>query len=200
MKSLPASRGFANKISTSLSIKFNVASTFWVPGEILIKSGDFVGRNSPIRSGNSSTNAAIVIRGKDIGSNTILGRIEGEEQHRATVQPGQGLSLFIKRFVLDGYKLIEEQPPGSQKTTKKLLEARARELGYEKLEDIRWFQMAENKKMPAGLELVFDNKPLGHCTLTVSRGMSVHEYLHLIEEHLDFTYIGTGVVATGKKE
>jgi hypothetical protein len=47
--------------------------------------------------------------------------------------------------------------------------------------------------MPAGLEVVFDNEPPGHCTLTVSREMQVSEFMSLIAEHLGFEYIGTDV-------
>lgn len=67
------------------------------------------------------------------------------------------------------------------------------EEGYKKVEQIHWFKMTEGRVIPVGLEVLYDGHPPGHCTLTVSRAMSVHEFLSLIEEHLGFDYIGSDV-------
>lgn len=76
---------------------------------------------------------------------------------------------------------------------KSYLEKLAKEEGYQKVEQIHWFKMTEGKVVPVGLEILYDGHPPGHCTLTVSRTMSVHEFLSLIEEHLGFDYIGSDV-------
>ena len=98
--------------------------------------------------------------------------------------------MFIERVVASDFNYISTQ---NGQCGKAALAKLAEEKGYKNPRQIHWFKMAEGKVMPAGLEVIFDNEPPGHCTLTVTRSMTVHEFLGLVNDHLGFSYFGTDI-------
>lgn len=158
------------------------------PGDRLWAAGDKV-TGDAYRTGNSPTNAAIYLRWSDVDV-AKSGKIEDGDTGKAVVHPGQGLSMFIERVVTSDFHLLASQDGQSGKAA---LAKLAEEKGYKDTRQIHWFKMAEGKVMPVGLEVVFDNDPPGHCTLTVTRTMTVHEFLGLVNAHLDFSYFGTDI-------
>ena len=158
------------------------------PGDRLWVAGDKV-TGDAYRAGNSPTNAAIYLRWSDI--NIVKeGKIEDVDTNKAVVRPGQGLSMFIERVVNSDFHHLASQQGQSGKTA---ITKMAEEKGYANARQIHWFKMIEGKVMPTGLEAVFDNDPPGHCTLTVTRDMTVHEFLGLVMDNLGFTYFGTDI-------
>jgi hypothetical protein len=162
------------------------------PGDRLWVAGDKV-TGDAYRLGNSPANAAIYLRWSDVDV-AKTGKIEDVDTDKAVVKPGQGLSMFIERVVTSDFHLLASQKGQSGKAA---LAKLAQEMGYTDTRQIHWFKMAEGNVMPAGLEVVFDNDPPGHCTLTVTRIMTVREFLGLVNEHLTFSYFGTDIF--GKK-
>ncbi|MCO6454000.1 MAG: hypothetical protein J5I93_01685 [Pirellulaceae bacterium] len=158
------------------------------PGDRLWVAGDKVAGDA-YRMGNSPSNPAIYLRWRDVGA-AKQGKIEGEDLQQAVINPGQGLSLFIEKVVQSDFNLLASQNVQSGKAAVAKL---AEEKGYKDAHQIHWFKLDEGRVMPAGLEVVFDNDPPGHCTLTVTRSMTVHEFLHLVSDHLGFSYIGTDI-------
>lgn len=161
--------------------KLNTGDRLWVAGEKL--------SSEIFRQGNSPNNPAIYIRWKDLEIEK-MGKIEGDDLNRTTIRPGFGLSMFIEKMVQADFNLIGSQQGQFGKAA---LAKLAAEKGYTTTQQIHWFKMAEGKVMPVGLEVVFDNDPPGHCTLTVTREMTVHEFLGLVNEHLGFDYIGSDI-------
>lgn len=157
----------------------------WVAGDRLT--------GETLRTGNSPSNAAIYLRWKDLGI-AKEGKIEGEDADKQVIEPGEGLSMFIEKVVHADFNLIDSK---NTQCGKSELQKLAKEKGYESGSQIHWFKMTEGKVMPVGLEVVFDNDPPGHCTLTVTRAMTVRAFLGLVEEHLGFDYVGTDIF--GKK-
>ena len=98
--------------------------------------------------------------------------------------------MFIERVVTSDFHLLASQDGQSGKAA---LAKLAEEKGYKDTRQIHWFKMAEGKVVPVGLEVVFDNDPPGHCTLTVTRAMTVHEFLGLVNTYLGFSYFGTDI-------
>ncbi len=98
--------------------------------------------------------------------------------------------MFIERVVTSDFHFLSSQNGQSGKA---VLAKMAEEEGYKDTRQIHWFKMSEGRVMPSGLEVVFDNDPPGHCTLTVTRKMTVHEYLGLVNSHLGFSYFGTDI-------
>lgn len=158
------------------------------PGDRLWIAGDKV-TGDAYRTGNSPTNAAIYLRWSDVDV-AKSGKIEDGDTGTAIVSPGQGLSMFIERVVTSDFHLLSSQDGQSGKAA---LTKLAEEKGYKDARQIHWFKMDEGKVMPVGLEVVFDNDPPGHCTLTVTRAMTVHEFLGLVNAHLGFSYFGTDI-------
>jgi hypothetical protein len=158
------------------------------PGDRLWVAGDRV-ENGAYRAGNSPSNAAVYLRWRDVDI-AKTGKIEPEELGSAVVRPGQGLSLFIEKVVHADFNHIGSQ---DSQCGKAALAALAKEKGYSEASQIHWFQMDSGRVVPAGLEVVFDNDPPGHCTLTVTREMTALEFLTLISDHLGFSYVGTDI-------
>ena len=158
------------------------------PGDSIWVAGDKIDGDA-YRTGNSPNNAAIYLRWSDLDI-PKAGKIEDADSDKVGISPGQGLSMFIERVVTSDFNFISSQ---NGKCGKAALAKLAEEKGYKKSRQIHWFKMVEGKIMPIGLELVFDNEPPGHCILTVTRPMTVHEFLRLVNEHLGFSYIGTDI-------
>ena len=55
-----------------------------------------------------------------------------------------------------------------------------------------WWRIEKGQVLPAGLQLVHDGAPPGHCTLTVERSMTVQAFLALVA-----CAIGAAAVAEG---
>jgi hypothetical protein len=160
------------------------------PGDRIWVAGDVIEDNA-FRAGNSPGNPAIYLRWKDIGIDEKKGPIKTEEEMMSgIVNPGQGLSMFIEKVVHSNFNLLDTS---DDKLGKGALKRLAMEAGYDKADQIHWFKLKEGKVMPSGLEMVFDNHPPGHCTLTVTRAMTVYDFMNLISEHLGFEYIGTDI-------
>ena len=45
---------------------------------------------------------------------------------------------------------------------------------------INWWGIEQNRPIPTGLSLLYDGQPPGHCTLTVTRSMTVSAFLKLV--------------------
>ena len=142
------------------------------------------------RRGNGPKNPAIYLRWSDIGVRGKPGKIEGDDLQRATVDPGDGLSLFIEQTVQGNFNQLGSSSEGG--FGKSYLEKLAKEEGYTEVSQIHWFKLAE-RTIPVGLEVIYDGHPPGHCTLTVTRSMTVGEFVSLVGDHLGFDYIGTDI-------
>lgn len=145
------------------------------------------------RRGNGPKNAAIYLRWSDIGVDTKSGKIEGDDLGRAVVDPGLGLSLFIEQTVQGNFNHLGNSPDGGY--AKAHLEKLAKEGGYTNVKQIHWFKLAETT-IPVGLEIIYDGHPPGHCTLTVTRSMTVGEFVSLVSDRFGFSYVGTDVYGT----
>lgn len=176
------------KIFTPETIGAQAAERKLKPGDRLWVAGDKVD-NGAYRQGNSPSNPAVYLRWRDVDV-PKQGKIEDADLTKAVIRPGQGLSLFIEKIVHADFNHIGSQ---DSQCGKAALAALAKEKGYTEASQIHWFRMDSGKVMPAGLEVIFDNDPPGHCTLTVTREMTAHEFLGLVSEHLGFSYIGTDI-------
>lgn len=171
---------------TPETVGARVAERKLKPGDRLWVAGDKID-DGPYRQGNSPTNPAIYLRWRDVNI-AKLGKIEGDDLKTAVIRPGQGLSLFIEKVVHANFNHIGSQ---DSQCGKAALAALAKEKGYADSSQIHWFKMDDGKVMPVGLEVIFDSDPPGHCTLTVTRDMTCHEFLGLVGDHLGFSYVGT---------
>ncbi len=176
------------KLYSHETIGARVAERKLSPGDRLWIAGDKVSGDA-FRMGNSPANAAIYLRWRDLEA-AKQGKIEGQDLHKAVVNPGQGLSLFIERVVQSDFNLLSIEGGQSGKAA---LAKLAQEKGYAQTQQIHWFKMDQGKVVPAGLEVVFDNDPPGHCLLTVTKAMTAHEFLALVNEHLGFSYVGSDI-------
>lgn len=158
------------------------------PGDKLWIAGDKM-ENGPYRQGNSPSNPAVYLRWRDVNVFDKKGKIEDEDLAKAIIKPGQGLSLFIEKVVHANFNYISTQ---SSQCGKSALAALAKEKGYSDADQIHWFRM-ESVQVPVGLEVVFDDDPPGHCTLTVTKEMTAKEFLNLVSDRLGFAYMGTDI-------
>jgi len=143
-----------------------------------------------LRRGNGPKNPAIYLRWSDIGVEGKPGKIEGDDLARAIVFPGKGLSLFIEQTVQGNFNHLGGNSEGFGKSH---LEKLAKSEGYTAVSQIHWFKMTEGRVVPIGLEVIYDGHPPGHCTLTVTRAMTVLEFISLISDHLGFNYVGSDI-------
>jgi hypothetical protein len=51
---------------------------------------------------------------------------------------------------------------------------------FDPLHERSWWKIEHGHPIPAGLQLVYDGVPPGHCTLTVERMLSVKQFLDLV--------------------
>ncbi len=95
---------------------------------------------------------------------------------------GEGISLFIKRMI----------PQSSTYLGDSLEKANLKELKntFDPIEERFWWQIESNQPLPIGLQLVYDGVPPGHCTLTVSRRMTVSQFMDLVSK-IKFMRAGT---------
>lgn len=113
------------------------------------------------------------LRWQDIGLEDTRGsgRIPLEEQGAHFVTPGRGISLFIKRMLPEGMIYAGSSPEANKSDLKKQ---------YDPLQERSWWKIEQGHPIPAGLRLVYDGVPPGHCTLTVERALSVKQFLDLV--------------------
>ncbi len=105
------------------------------------------------------------LRFADIKIGTRDGRIEGDEQESFCIEPGMGVSLFLERMIPEGMVIMDT----SQAAKDKKLQRK-----------IHWWGIDQGHPIPAGLVLIYDGHPPGHCTLTVERQMTVKAFLTLV--------------------
>lgn len=143
-----------------------------VPGTILW-STDVDLKEDSIRSGGKNSPGADYLRWIDIGIDTKEGRITDEDLDKFSVNPGKGISMFIKNLIPNSMVWIGPGPMtnGQKKAFKK---------SYDPVREQFWWKVDHGQTIPAGLQIVYDGDPPGHCTLTVERTMTVRGFLELV--------------------
>ncbi len=131
------------------------------------------------RSGATSKPSVEYLRFTDLNISTREGRIPDEETDQFTVNPGQGISLFLERMIPQGMVLMDA-------ATWKAQDKRAQR-------KIHWWGIDQRHPIPARLTLVYDGVPPGHCTLTVTESLTVKSFLALVAQ-VPFTFQGTDLV------
>jgi hypothetical protein len=116
------------------------------------------------------------------------GRIPSEEQDSHFVAPGRGISLFIKRMLPEGMTYAGSWPDANKSELKKQ---------FDPLHERSCWKIESGHPIPAGLRLVYDGVPPGHCTLTVERQLSVKQFLGLVSG-IQFASAGTDFFGTKK--
>ena len=102
------------------------------------------------------------------------GRVPPEQAAGFVVEPGFGISLFIKQMLAEG--LIHLGTQGAPSTPPKSDLKKQ----YDPFKEKYWWKIEKGQTLPAGLQLVFDGVPPGHCTLTVERPMPMPAFLALV--------------------
>jgi hypothetical protein len=95
------------------------------------------------------------------------GRVPTEQQGKHMVEPGKGISFFLERKLPEVLVLYD---PSTMEVPKK------------EQKSVHWWGIDQNHPIPSGLKLVYDGHPPGHCTLTVTRQMTVLSYLSLVAQ------------------
>lgn len=154
----------------------------YAPGTILWATDKPLDEDA-FRSGNKSSAAIDFLRWQDIGLEETkgAGRIPSEEQDSHFVSPGRGISLFIKRMLPEGMTYAGSAPDASKSGLKQQ---------FDPLHERSWWKIESGHPIPAGLKLVYDGVPPGHCTLTVDRQLSVKQFLGLVAS-IRFSAAGT---------
>lgn len=106
------------------------------------------------------------LRFADLGIDEREGRIPDEELELFMVTEGKGISLHLERMVPAGYQLVDS-------TQWKQLDKRSQRKAI-------WWSIEQGLPIPSGLKLEYDGQPPGHCTLTVTRDMTVKTFLSLV--------------------
>ncbi len=94
------------------------------------------------------------------------GRVDGDLADRLTVEPDQGISLFLQRLIGEGMVVLNDD---LRKTVDKSLQTK-----------VHWWGIDRGHPIPSGLVLKYDGVPPGHCILTVTRTMTVSAFLALV--------------------
>lgn len=142
------------------------------------------------RSGRGpNSNAAVdFLRWEDIGLEDTkgFGRIPASDYESHFVRPRRGISLFIKKMLPEGMTFAGSSPEAKKSDLKKQ---------FDPLKERNWWKIESNHPIPAGLQLVYDGVPPGHCTLTCTRDLSVKQFLDLVSQ-VKFTFAGTDYYGT----
>lgn len=137
------------------------------------------------RSGAKNAAAVDFLRFRDIDETSLRsGRIPAEEGNDFVVNPGYGISLFIKPMLPDGQVHLGKH--GSAETLPKSDLKKQ----YDPFTEKYWWKIEQGQKIPPGLQLVYDGEPPGHCTLTVERPLPVSAFLSLVAL-IHFESLGT---------
>ncbi|MGN6525792.1 MAG: hypothetical protein ACTHL8_05340 [Burkholderiaceae bacterium] len=154
-----------------------------VPGTLLWAS-DIPLSEDAFRSGAKNSPETDFVRFKDVSETTTrTGRIPAEESDDWVIAPGQGISLFIKQMLLGMVHLGTVGAPGTQQRGDLKKQ-------YDPFKERYWWKIEKGQVLPAGLQLVYDGEPPGHCILTVERPMTVKAFLALVA-HVHFQSMGT---------
>lgn len=140
-------------------------NNFPVPGTVLWGTDVQIDRDV-FRRGASTKPNTDFLRYIDLKILDLEGRIDAEQAKVLVVRPGQGISLFLTRYVGDKFKVLNEE---ARKTVDKKLQQK-----------VFWWTVDSGHPIPSGLVLKYDGNPPGHCTLTVERTMTVEAFLQLM--------------------
>ena len=131
------------------------------------------------RSGAASKPNTDYLRYIDLGIDDKIGRIDPEDYDLYTVNAGQGISLFLHRMIPEGLVVMDA--------------TRWKEVEKKKKKKLHWWSIEQGYPIPAGLQLMYDGVPPGHCTLTVTREMTVSEFLSLVGK-ITFFHFSTDLI------
>ena len=106
------------------------------------------------------------LRYVDLEIEDTVGRIPDDMLEQFVVKPGQGISLFLERMIPKGQVLMDA--------------AQWKALDKKKRGSTQWWGIDQGHPIPSGLSLLYDGQPPGHCTLTVTRTMTVSAFLLLV--------------------
>jgi hypothetical protein len=155
-------------------VKAYAASRKLVPGTLLWAT-DVPLTEDAFRSGGKNAAGVDFLRFTDIMSAPIRdGRVPAEESGDFMVNPGHGISLFIKQMLSEG--LIHLGTQGTPGTPPKA-ELKKQ---YDPFKEKYWWKIEKGQTLPPGLQLVYDGEPPGHCTLTVESPKTVQAFLALV--------------------
>lgn len=120
------------------------------------------------RSGAAPKPNVEYLRFIDLGLDELDGRVPPEQGDKFMVAPGKGISLFLERMTPEGMVVLDPTAitSSSKRSGKK----------------IHWWGIDQKHPIPAGLQLIYDGQPPGHCTLTVTREMPVSAFLALVSQ------------------
>jgi hypothetical protein len=141
------------------------SKAFPVPGTVLW-AVDVDLENDIFRKGAATKPGVDFLRYVDLDIRDMAGRIEGDMAEKFVVAPGQGISLFLEKMVPEGMVLLDD-------TLRKTVEK-------SRQNKIHWWAIDQGHPIPSGLVLTYDGLPPGHCTLTVTREMTVKGFLALV--------------------
>ena len=160
------------------------ASRHLVPGTLLWAS-DVPLTEDAFRSGGKNAAGVDFLRFTDILPNpTRDGRVPPEEAADHMVHPGFGISLFIKQMLSEGLIHL-----GTQGNLGAVIKSDLKKQ-YDPFKEKFWWKIEKGQALPAGLQLVYDGVPPGHCTLTVESKKSVQAFLALVAL-IHFDSLGT---------
>jgi hypothetical protein len=141
------------------------------------------------RSGAKNAAAIDFLRWQDIAMEDAKGRgrIPPEQWGEFSVDVGQGISLFIKRMIPESSTYLGDSLEKAQLKTLKS--------DFDPIAERFWWKIEPGQPLPAGLQLVYDGVPPGHCTLTVTRPVTVAGFMSLVSM-LHFSRAGTSYYGT----
>ncbi len=158
------------------------SNNFPAPGTILWGIDVALDRDV-FRKGKSSAPNTDFLRYSDIGideSPDGQTRISPENAQKYFVDEDDGISLFLTKAPGARFRVLSE---ADRKTAPK-----------EGQEKRHWWAIEQGHPLPTGLVLKYDGNPPGHCTLTVTRSMSVAAFLELVKL-VPFVPAGVDVIA-----
>lgn len=161
-----------NQMYNNEQIDAYVKAKGYIPGTVLW-AVDKPLTEDAFRAGNKSGASVDFLRWQDIGMTASkgLGRIPESDYENHMIQPGHGISMFIKRMLPEGMVYAGSSPS----VEKRLLKNQ-----FDPLVERHWWKIEPGQQIPAGLQLIFDGEPPGHCTLSVTREMTVKGFLSLV--------------------
>ena len=140
-------------------------NSFPAPGTVLWAMDVDLARDV-FRSGAATKPNVEYLRFIDLHIDDRDGRIPEGEGDQFTVDPGKGISLFLERMIPEGLVVMDA--------------AAWKKVDKRHQKKINWWGIEQNRPIPTGLSLLYDGQPPGHCTLTVTRSMTVSAFLKLV--------------------
>lgn len=117
------------------------------------------------RSGGATTANVDFLRFIDLALGEA-GRIPADRVDTMMIPPGKGISLFLERKIPEG--LVALSAKDAETVAKK------------KQKKVHWWAIDQKHPIPDGLVLIYDGQPPGHCTLTVTRQITIAAFLLLV--------------------